>query len=75
MSNFNFDVRNEFSTSKLVKIDFLNTEKAQQIKVGPHFVKAAILDCILQPYDWVPRWLPGYKMWFRVPSTRNNNKN
>ena len=33
MSNFNFDVRNEFSTSKLVKMDFLNPEKAQQIKV------------------------------------------
>ena len=33
MSNFNFDVRNEFSTSKLDKMDFLKTEKAQQIKV------------------------------------------
>ena len=33
MSELNFDVRNEFSTSKLVKIDFLNTKKAQEIKI------------------------------------------
>ena len=33
MSNCNFDVKNEFSTSKLVERDFLNTEIAQEIEI------------------------------------------
>ena len=33
MSNCNFDVKIEFSTSKSVEIDFLDTKIAQQIKI------------------------------------------
>ena len=46
MSNCNFDVRNEFSTSKLVEIDFLNTKMAKN--------KNSMVTSIFQ---WRPSWI------------------
>ena len=64
MSNCNFDVRNEFSTSKLVEIDFLNTKMAKN--------KNSMVTSIFQ---WRPSWIaychlmPGIQDGRKVPST------
>ena len=76
MSKYKADARNRFPMFELVRIDLLTANKAQKmifIRLR-HFSMAAILDSILPPYMAVPISLSGYKMLFRVHTTRSNHK-
>ena len=76
MSEYKADARNRFPIFELVRIDLLAPKKAQKMIffLLRNFSMAAILDSILPPYATIPRSLPGYKMLFRVHTTRNNHK-
>ena len=76
MSEYKTDARNRFPMFEIVRIDLLNAKKARKMIFLElrHFSMAAILDSILPPYAGVPRSLPGYKMLFRVHTTRSNHK-
>ena len=76
MSEYKADARNRFPMFEIVRIDLLTAKKSKEMLFFKlrHFSMAAILDSILPPYAGVPRSLPGYKMLFRVHTTRSNHK-